>query len=604
MSCSPLELAEDFIAKIRRLREDAETVLDGIPDTLEELLECISVGYADRTTAVLDDGALEAYDYDSLKARVDQIFDAVTQNQADLADQFVSTPATNALAAATSAAGLWMLTDPANTFYGLAMERTEYSLETCFAIETAVGQAEEALEEFTRIADQLHGPEGEALLRQARLLIEEICPEVTSLTDALKAIALSVGSSRNLATATCGATSLQDRLRTLIEGIPFEIRPGSRLVQAAALLKERMDVVDQLTSELNTTSDRLVEFDEQIQAGSFAVQTEQAMFEALAEQLAEVCAEIASLAARRRYAEMVALQPRLREICGMTIVALQSTPEQRVTAIALHDARAPFKQWTDALRNTARVPAGSDAMEAVYGSLAGAIIEKADDLEKAVIEVEEVFDDARRMRDIYLTAGHEFLALTQEVVDQACAGALRRLLYKYGYEELEDLFAYGLFGNLPEATYRAATAAGKAIDCMRQLVTGTLALAEPLTGEQRFALENAVDTMRILEDSTHRIALLAQELDIQPPSPAAAINEVADVIEREVRGALRGIGSASPTISNTRVEPDGFVRFFGDLQNLPSGIVKAANGFLRAETGAPLPSGYGKTPEGYLIATA
>jgi len=599
--CDPLALAEEFIGKLRALESDAEKLLDGIPNTLEDLLQCIAFGTAGESTQVLDD--TEAFDFDALKDRVDQIFDSVSSSTESLKEQYVSTEATEALAAARATSGLWLLSNPANAFYGLAQARTERAMESALALEPVLLQGEEYIDELTRIADQLTGPEGEELVRRARLMVEETCPEIADIQVQLRAISDGVASTRDLAGSMCGATSLQQRLRVLIASLPSDVAATVRLYEAAREVEEQAKVLDVLTGEMNAAADSLEAWDAEFEAGSFSPQTEQRMYSALAQQFADVCEEVAALAEQRRYAEMVGLEPQIRDISAIAITTLDKSPESRIKAVRDHDARDGWNQWRGALSHAGRVQSSDSAMVGLFGSLPGAIVDKSDDLLLAVKDVEKVFADARRLQDIYLTAGSEFLGLTQEFVDQACTGALRKLLFKYGYDTLNDLYANGLFKDLPEALYRTATIAGEAVDCLRGLVDGSLGLLEPLTGEQRFAIEASADVMRVMENSAHLIARLGQELDLKAPSPGAVVAEVSDLLERELKGALRGVGISLPSIPSTEVEPDGFVSFVGDVVDLPAGIIKEASGFLKAESGAVIPDGYGKSPEGYLIAT-
>jgi len=602
-NCDPLKLAEDFIGKLRDIAADAEGVLDGLPGSLEELLQCVAFGHATNSTQVLDD--TDAFDFDALEDRVNLIFDSVSSSTDSLLNGpgAVNTDATQALAGATAAAGLWLLAKPADTFYGLARIRTERGIEAALAVEGVVQRAEAALEEFVRISEQLTGPEGEDLVRRARKLVEETCPEIAEIREQLAAIGSGVGATSDLAGALCGATSLQARLAVLIASLPRDVSAAVRLLEAADQLKTEVAVLDALTTEMNDSADVLEQFESSFEEGNYTTQTEQRIYEVMAEQFADVCEQIAALAAARRYAEMVALEPVIRDICAITIATLQSTPAERVNLVALSDNAEPFRQWTGSLKNTPRARSSDGPMEGIIGNLPNRIIEKSTELLFNVIEMEEVFADARRLQDIYLNAGLDFISTTQEFTDQLCTGALRKLLFKYGYDTLESLYAKGLFKDLPEALFRASTTAGRAIDCMRGLVEGSLGLLQPLTGEQRFALDIAADTMRVLENSTHLVARLAQEIDLKAPSPARVVNDVSDILEREITGALRDVGISLPEIPETEVSPDGFVSYVGDIVDLPAGIAKEADGFLKASTGAAIPAGYGKTAEGYLTAT-
>lgn len=598
--CDPLALAEEFIGKLRGLTSDAEGVLDGLPNSLEELLQCVAFGHATNSTQVIDD--TDAFDFDALESRVNQIFDSVSSSTAAL-DQRVNTPATEALAGASAAAGLWLLAKPADTFYGLARARTSKGIESALAVEGVVQRAEQALDDFTRISEQLTGPEGEDLVRRARKLVEETCPEIAEIRAQLLAISNGVASTSDLAANLCGATSLQARLLALIASLPSDVSAAVRLLESAQQLRDEIEVLDVLTKEMNDSADVIEQFESSFDEGNYTTQTEQRIYEAVAQQFADVCEQLAALAEARRFAEMVGLEPVIRDISSITIATLRTSPAERVAQVADHDAAEPFQQWNGTLGNVQRAKPGASAMEGLFGNLPGTIVDKSNELLLNVIEIEEVFADARRLTDIYLTAGVEFLSLTQEFTDQFCTGQLRKLLFKYGYDTLESLFAKGLFKDLPEALFRASTTAGQAIDCMRGLVEGSLGLLEPLTGEQRFALDAAADTMRVLENSTHLVARLAQEIDLKAPSPAAVVSEVSDLLEMEIKGALRDAGISLPEIPGTDVAPDGFVSFVGDIVDLPEGIVKEADGFLKATTGAAIPSGYGKTAEGYLTAT-
>jgi len=590
--CDPLALVEETLGKIRDLVEDAKGVLDGLPNTLEELLQCVTFGYATRSTGVLDPRSLEAFDFDALSDRVKQILSSVSKNQDEILGTYDD---------AAAATGTWLLADPGNTFYGLAIARTTTGLESAFGVETVIRSAEASLDELRRISDQLQGPEGEELLRRARRLVEEICPELASIGEELSAIGRGVGATRDLGRNLCGATSLQARLAALLASLPTDVAAAVRLFEVATSLKEDMEVLDVLTASMNEVADDITRFDEEIAAGSFLPQTEERVFSSVAEELAKVCEELNALSERRRYAEMVSLEPRIRDLAAIATVALASSPESRVTAIQQHAARDPFRQWKGSL--SFRAPPGNAAMNGIFGSLPGAIVDKSDQLLFATMDVENVFEDARRLRDVYITAGGEFLSLAQEFTDQVCTGALKRLLFKYGYDFLEKLYTRGLFGDLPEAIYRASTSVGRAVECLKGLTTGTIGLLTPLTGEQRFAIEAVTDTMRTLENATHLVARISREIDLHGPPPIGAINEIAAIIEREAKGALRGIGISLPPIADSQSTPDGFVRFLGNVRDLPEGIVSEADGFLRAETGAVIPDGYGRSPEGYLIAS-
>lgn len=604
MSCDPLQLAEGYIARIREIQAQTERTFSAIPGTLGDLTQCLVFGTADRASSVLDPSVIgDAFSLDSLKRRVDTIFDSVETGLDQVGDQVSEYSSQDTVNFAVATSGLWLSQDPANTFFGLAAVRAERAAEDARKLAPLIETAQAASAAArTAIAD-LDGPQGQALLAAARLYVEEICPEVDLIRSELLEMSQQVAETRDLDRSRCGVPSLDARLRALLAKIPdVGMDQVMAAVEAVRRMREVANELETVRGALGAVQDEIPAFEDNLAAGGYATQTEQRLPRALADQFAEICEQIAALAERDRWAEMAGLGPQLKEIAAIAIVTLEQSPEWRVQSVRAHAAKEPFDEWAGGLRGAQRPASGAEAMDRVEGSLAASIIGLSDDILFAVEDYEQYLTDLAEYGQVIQDGAEAFLGLVDELIDQACVGALRVLLFEVGFEVLEDLYARGLFRDLPAAVYELSTQSGRLIRCVGDVLNGVSAV---VPAEQRFALERANDVLRTLEDTDQQIAEVARELDgwLRQP-PLTHINQIADALEVDLKGGLRDIGVTVPGLPKTAVSSDGFVQLLDDAVALPEGIVKDTAGFLRAEVGVPIPEGYTRQPNGYLISSA
>ena len=603
MSCDPLALANGYIARIKEIQAQTERTFSAIPGTLADLTQCLAFGTADRASSVLDPDVIgDAFSLDSLRRRVDTIFDSIETGIDQVGDQLSDSDGSETADFASAVSGLWLSQDPANTFFGLASVRSENAVSDAQTLAPLILSAQAATDEAKAAIDTLSGPRGQELLAAARLYVEELCPEVAEIRAGLMEMSGIVGETGDLDKARCGVPSLDARLRALLARVPDAgLDEVMRAVEALRRMREATNELETVKERLEAVQDDLPAFEDNMAAGGYTTQTEQRLPRALSDQFAEICEQIAVLWERNRWAEIAALGPQLKEIAAIAIVTLEQSPTWRQDQITAHAAKEPFDEWTKTLRGAQKPASGAESMDRVEGSLAASIIGLSDDILFAVSDYEQYLTDLAEYGQVIQSGAEAFLGLADELIDQLCVGGLRVLLFEIGYEALEDLYAKGAFGDLPSAVYEFSTQAGRLISCVGDILNATDRL---IPGEQRFALERANDVLRVLEDADQQIAEIARELDgwMRVP-PLTNLNQIADALEIDITGGLRDLGIAVPEIPGTRLSTDGFVELLDDSLALPEGVIKDGAGFLRSELGAPIPEGYTRQPNGYLISS-
>lgn len=596
MTCNPLQLADSYIGKLRTLESEAEGALEGVPNTLDDLLQCLVFGTADRAASV---DQLDSLSLDSLRDRVQQIFNAVEKGtESSLEDLGISsTRDTTVSGLATS--GLWMTHGTANTFYGLAIARMEQTVEDIDSSTVLVAQGRLAV---TGIRDSLaliRGPQGADLLAAARILQQEICPDIDVIRDKLYAMAASVGSSRSLDKAYCSGQDVLSLIQSLLARLPMEgLEAALALVQAEGNLKKVMDDLLPVQQSIHVAKVMLPTFEDEYIQGGQVPETEKRYLEALADQLIAICEQVHALADARRYSEMVQLGPQVNEIGTLIIDYLERPPAIRLQEIRDHPAAEPLAHMNRILRDTDSPDDGQSALDDVLNSSAAAIVQLSNDLEVALVKVEDYFAAVDDFGTVIKSAASEFIGLGQEVVNTLCTGALRLLLHKIGYEDLEKLYANGVFGQLPTAIFQAMTTANRLTNCLKETLEGG---AKLLGVEQAFAIERAVDLLRVVERTDNEVASIAASLDRfgkQPPQ--VFLKDAADVIEHNLKAGLRSVGVTVGKISGTSQSPDGFVHLDDPTAHLPDGLYADAKGFLKALPGRTPPPGYEAAASGHV----
>lgn len=603
MSCDPLVLADQYIARIREVQEQVDRSFSAIPGTLQDLMKCLTVGTADRANSVLFPGTIaDAYNLESLRRRVDTIFDSVQRGVDQVGDQLSSTVAPQTPNFVAAATGLWMSQDPANTFYGLAQVQAQEAVEQAVQISTLVEDARASVVRVQELLGTLNGPHGAALRAAASEMVEVICPDISEIRSLLGSMSNQVATTRDLDRSRCGVVELDARLRALIDRLELlGIERVQEVAAALTLMRESVETLETVRESIERVQDDVVRFDEELVAGGYTVQTEQRLPRSIADEFAAICEQISLLAERGRWSEMVALRPQLQEIAAIAIVAIEQGPEWRIEQVKSHEARDSFELWTRRLRDTPRVSSGYERVQRVEGSFASAIAGLADDFTIAVSDFEQYLSDLDEYGAVVQDGANEFLGIVDELVDQACVGALRVLLAEVGYEALERLYSRGLFGDLPAAVYSLATASGRLTRCIGQVLNGTLS-ALPVPAEQRFALERANDVLRTIEDTEHTIAEISIELDRWGrEAPLSSINRVSKSLEKDLRSGLRGIGVIDGGIPGTELTEDGFVRAPQGLSEAIRGISVDSSGYLTVGAGAEIPDGYAVSDTGYLV---
>lgn len=598
MSCDPFALATGYIQKLRSLEQEAEGFLDGVPHTLDDLLDCVLFGTSGRAGSVDD---LDALSLESLKGRLKTIFKAVEQG----AEDTVGISRTrDAAGTGLATSGLWMSLQPANTVYGLAILRTTQAIADARTASVLMVRGRQEVQSIRQSLATMSGPQRDELLALARAFQQDICPRISDIVAELYRMDAMVGSTRNLGEAYCEGHALLAKVRALLERVPKVGFAGvASLLQAAARLDQVMKDLIPVQQRLKVAKVVLPAFEREFREGGFVPETEQRYFRALADELAKVCEEIDALASQRRFAEMVPLGPRVREVGLLIIDHVQRTPAQRLREVQEHAAAEPFRRMADRYRSMPTPRDGSELMDGIRNSIPAAIIQKSFDLEAKLAEIEDHFADVERFGQVIQSAGQEFIGLAQEVVNTACTGALRLLLQKIGYDTLEKLYAEGLFGQLPTAIFQAVTTANKLTACLREALEGA-AMALPLPTGQKFALERAVDMLRTVERVDHEVASIAASLDqFAREAPQAFLSDAADVLESNLKSGLRGMGIVVGRIPGTSETPDGFLRVT-DSSLVPTDLFVDENGYLKVRAGHSPPPGYAVTQAGHVRVAA
>jgi hypothetical protein len=619
VNCDPLDLAQQYIGKIKTIQAEADRAFALIPGTLEDLTRCLAFGTAGRAGLLIDPDALEGYDADSLEKRVQSIFDAVETGLETVGEVDTAHGRSGDVDFASATSGLWLSQDPANTFYGLAAARAEGAIEQAAQVPLLTAQAREAILQAQLAVAGLAGPEGQALLEAARLWTEEICPEVSAIVAELRAIADGVATSQDLTGSLCNGVTLEDRILALMARVPNAgLARVMAVIEATRKLEAIQETLTAVQTDLVSVQTDLPGFEAQLEAGGFSSQTEQRLPIAIAEQFADVCQRIAALAERNRWAEMVALGPELREIGAIAVTTLRQSPQWRVDQVKSHGLRDGHKAWMDELEDLDEQANGDTFISELWGDIPASIVGLSHDIDQLLVDYGEYLTEIETYAQVISSGATEFLGLASELLDVACVGALRALLFELGYDELSDLYAQGLFGEIPDAIYDLATNTGRLIKCVGGVLNGELCRI-PLSPGQQASLEIATDTLRTLEDADHEVARIARELDgFLREAPITWINEISAAIEDDLLGGLRGqtlpplpsaasivstFSPINPCIDGTSVDSDGFVKQINPDADLGRGVTTDANGYLISDPSAVIPPGYERLPNGYLKAT-
>lgn len=604
MSCDPLQLADTYIAQLKEIGAQVERVYARIPGTLADLTQCLVFGTAERAGGVLDPDVLREYDLDSLERRIEDIFDSVERGLDSVGAEITAHGDSENVDFVAATSGLWISQDPAGTFYGLTAARTEGANEDVDELAILIEAGRAASTEARLAIDALSGPEGQSLLEAARLWTEEICPEVDLIEAELRALSDGIGRTQDLSGSSCDTQTLEERILALMARVPnVGLDRVINAVEAVRKMQETITDLQPIRERLNAVQTDLPDYEAQMEAGGFSTQTEQRLPRALADQFSEICEQIYALALKDRWAEMISLGPPLREIGAIAVTTLRQSPEWRVEQIRNHDAREDYGTWMDTLRGAQGPDVDEDTlMEGIIGDLPASIIDLSNDILFGINDYEQYLTDLEAYGQVIQTGALEFLGAVEQTLDIACTGALRVLLFELGYDELEKIYAKGLFGDLPGAVYQLATQTGRLIQCIGDVLNSPARLVN-LTGEQKLALERANDTLRTMEEIDHFVANVAREANNWGRNPpVATINEVAAVLERDLKGGLRNLGLVDREIPETKAAPDGFVQWTGANEDgLPEGVFLDANGYLQAHPGADLPLLYTRLPNGYVM---
>lgn len=594
MSCDPFGLANGYIQKLRDLEREADGFLDGVPNTLEDLLDCLLFGTSGRAGSV---DQLDALSLDSLRGRLKTIFKAVEQGTDDTVG---IARARESASVGLATSGLWMSLQPANTVYGLAIIRTNQALADAATASVLVARGREAIAAMRESMAEITASQREDLLDLVRQLQQDICPRIRDIVAELLRMEAMVGRTRSLGEAYCEGHRLKAKVEALLARVPKGGFSGvASLLQASSELDVVMRDLGVVQHRLKTAKVVLPAFEREFSDGGFVPETEQRYFHALAMELAKVCEEIKALSASRRFAEMVPLGPRVREVGLLIIDHIERPPAERVREVRDHAAAEPFRKMAGRYRDARTPRDGGEILDGIRSSIPAAIIQKSFDLETKLVDVEEHFAEVERFGQVISSAGSEFIGLAQEVVNTACTGALKLLLQKIGYDTLEKLYAEGLFGQLPTAIFQAVTTANRLVSCLKDALNGA-AMSRSLPSGQRFALERAVDMLRTVERVDLEVASIAASLDQfgrQPPQ--AFLNDASDVLEGNLKAGLRGIGIVVGRIPGTEETPDGFLRVKDDSL-VPDGMFVDEDGYLKVRDGHSPPPGYSSTSSGHV----
>lgn len=598
MRCDPFALATSYIDRLRSLEEQAKGMLDGIPGTLDDLLNCLVFGTADRAASP---DQLDALSLESLRGRVRSIFKAVELGTSGVEEDLGIARSRDAVATGLSVSGLWLTHGTANTFYGLAIARTNQAVDDAAIAATLTAQGREAIAAIRDSLAILNGPQGDELLRTARLFQQEVCPQIEEISAGLEQMAAAAIGSRNLSAAYCDGVDILQKVKALLAMVPNDgLGAVLPLLQSTDELSKVMSELTPVQSSLESAVDVLSTFEDEFSAGGYIPETEQRYLQGLAQQLADICEQIAALAGKERYAEMAQLGPHVQEVGALIIDYLQRPPEQRLVEIQQHPAATHFQDLNRRFSETVRARDGASLLDELRNGIPAAIVRKSNELEGKLQEFEEYFATIDRFGHVIESAGEEFIGLSQETVNALCTGALRLFLQKVGYGTLSKIFAEGVFGQLPTAVFQAMTTANNLMECIRGLIDGTSQLGV-LPASQRFALERASELLRAAERVDNEVAAIAASLDQfgrQPPR--FFLDSFANVIETNMKAGLRDVGSVSAKIQGTTQTIDGFLKANDPSNALPPGFVTDSKGYLKLMPGRKVPDGYTVTPDGHV----
>jgi len=588
-SCNPFKAADDLVKKLKGLQQQAAAMVATLPANPATLLECLTVGTADRASTQVNE-MYDPYDLDSLKERVQYIFDGLSQQTTSTTD-FITGHETAAYNTSVRTAGLWMSKDAANTFHGLVVAKTEDTLEDCRVVDRQgryilrlIGQMRDAL-------DLVDPATVDELKKNGDTIGATIIPELCALGAELKAISKNIGSSSSLGASYCGATSLQARIEALLRKIPRGAQPIAPVLRIAAQIDEMSAYLEAAYNEVVLSVAAIPAFQQQIEAGSHITTTEADLHQRLGEELTRLCDDMAYLEAQRKYPEMQRMLPEIQETLAITLDSLQQGPEQRSSAVQYHANYPAYLSYSDGLGALSDPVSPFQSMADMQFDLLQSVVGWNNDIREVIDTVESDINAILNYNTGVQTLGTEFIALAQEEVDQLCVGALRRLIALSGYKILERNFLYGLFGEFPTMAQESMTTAGVLSNCLKDLANaGNCFGIGSLPGPQRLAFERLSDVADVLQRGADFVGEVSQKVEGFQSKITEQIDDLVAAIESDSRAAIGGISKSISVPSLDALKLPGLPEIGGCVQSGPAQFTIDADGWVTLK-GGTLPAG-------------
>lgn len=595
-SCDPFRLADEFLARLKKLRERGQNALDapgGFPGSVSELLECVVTGTADRAAAGAYPSGYGPYDLEAFKRQVRTIYESVAIAADETGDRITGSLLHSS---PMNSIGIWFSGNSGDTFHGLVMAKAQTTGAEAAALR-------DMLSEASRLAADLQEAVGGIAAQEssARSLSDVLCPEMAVISEGFRQIAADVAATGSLGRAYCGASTLRQKVEALLAKLPEAARqPVSRAVEITAQLQDVAAAADRSLERLLAAQDAIPAFDAQIEVASHVPSAEDRIHRAVADQFDGICADIGALGALRRHGEMQAAVQKIDAVGAVALDVLASSPSGRVSAVRSHPAALPFEAYADRLRLISKVEGLVKPLDDFQSDLTLAFSRGNDRALGRVAELQDAIGAVDAFADEIDRASAEYQEAVAGLVDEICAGILTRLIASTGYQEIEKLILDGLFGDIPEITQQAASTIGVLVSCVQEFAAGACRTL-PDNGPQRFALDRLSDVTKAAERVQEFVADAGARIQGARESLTGSLDRLAAAVQQDVRAAIgappRTVPGDSDAAQGVPSSPRETLPKFG----CPSAISADADGYLHSDTPYGLPPGVSRRPDGLLV---